>query len=176
MNALVVYESLYGNTARIAEAIGSGLAGAGLVVTVAGLGSGSVDGTAIEEADLLVVGGPTHAHGLSSASSRETARQDDRNTFGEPTLGPGLRDWLPDLPESERRVAGAFDTRIGGAPAWVTGSAAKHIGKRLEAKGYRLVVEPECFLVTRHNELVDGEVERATAWGATVGESLRVSH
>ena len=70
MNALVVYESLYGNTARIAEAIGSGLAGAGLVVTVAGLGSGSVDGTAIEEADLLVVGGPTHAHVLSSASSR----------------------------------------------------------------------------------------------------------
>jgi hypothetical protein len=144
----------------------------GLGVTVAGVGS--IDDDAIEAADLLIVGGPTHAHGLSNASSRETARQDDRNTFDGPTLSPGLREWLPTVAEGDGRAAAAFDTRVGGAPVWLTGSAAKHVGKRLEARGYRLAVKPECFLVTRHNELVDGEIERARTWGASVAESLRV--
>jgi len=173
MKALVVYESMFGNTAHIARAIGAGLAERGVVVTIA-----SVDGVDADEvagADLVIVGGPTHAHGLSTDSSRQSAMQDEHKAFGEPTMGPGLREWMDTLPDVASRAAAAFDTRIGGAPKWLTGTAAKHVAERLEAHGYRLVTEPECFLVTRHNELVDGEVERATTWGSGVASSMRVS-
>lgn len=172
MKARVAYESMYGNTARIAGAIGSGLAETGIVVTIAGIDALDADATA--DADLLVVGGPTHAHGLSSESSRDTAVKDAKNTFDEPTVGRGLRAWLPELPDGEGRPAAAFDTRIGGAPAWLTGSAAKHVAKILASRGFRLVIEPECFLVTKRNELVDGELERAESWGASVGAALTV--
>lgn len=173
MKALVVYESMFGNTAHIARAIGAGLAEGGVVVTIAKVDA--VDADEVAGADLLIVGGPTHAHGLSSASSRESALQDEHNAFDEPTTGPGLRGWLDTLPDGAGRGAAAFDTRIGGAPRWLTGSAAKHVGERLEAHGYRLVIDPESFLVTRHNALVDGEVDRATTWGSSVAVSVRVS-
>ena len=68
MKALVVYESMFGNTAHIARAIGAGLAEGGVVVTIAKVDA--VDADEVAGADLLIVGGPTHAHGLSSASSR----------------------------------------------------------------------------------------------------------
>jgi flavorubredoxin len=173
MKALVVYESMFGNTAHIARAIGAGLTERGVVVTIS-----SVDGVVPDDVagvDLLIVGGPTHAHGLSNDSSRQSAMRDGHNTFDEPTMGPGVRGWMDTLPDGANRAAAAFDTRIGGAPKWLTGSAAKHVAERLDAHGYRLVSEPESFLVTRHNELVDGEVERATTWGSGVASSLRVS-
>ena len=173
MKALVVYESMFGNTAHIARAIGAGLAERGVVVTIS-----SVDGVVPDDvagADLLIVGGPTHAHGLSNDASRQSAMRDGHNSFDEPTMGPGLRGWMDTLPDGASRAAAAFDTRIGGAPTWLTGSAAKHVAERLDAHEYRLVSEPESFLVTRHNELVEGEVERATTWGSGVASSIRVS-
>jgi hypothetical protein len=172
MKALVVYESMYGNTARVAEAIGHGLAERDVTVTVDGVGS--ADAEAVEAADLVIVGGPTHAHGLSTESSRGTAMHDADNAFEEPTVGPGLREWLAGLPDGDGRAAAAFDTRIG-APAWLSGSAAKHVAKRLEELGYRSVAGPESFLVTRHNELVDGEVEHAQTWGADVADRMRAA-
>ena len=172
MKALVVYESMFGNTAHIARAIGSGLVERGVVVTIARVDA--VDADEVAGADLLIVGGPTHAHGLSNASTRESARQDEHETYEGP-VGPGLREWMDTLPAGAARAAAAFDTRIGGAPRWLTGSAAKHVDERLEKCGYRLVVEPESFLVTRHNELVDDEIERATTWGSSVAGSTRVS-
>lgn len=173
MKASVVYESMFGNTARIARAIGAGLAERGVVVTIGNVDA--VDPDEIAVADLLIVGGPTHAHGLSRDSTRQTALDDEHNSFEEPTTGPGLRGWMDTLPDGAGRAAAAFDTRIGGAPAWLTGSAATHVAKRLEARGYRLAIEPGSFLVTRRNELVDGEVERAATWGSDVAGSMRVS-
>jgi hypothetical protein len=169
MDALVVYESMFGNTSRIANAIGQSLARHGLAVTVAGIDD--VEDRAIPE--LLVVGGPTHAHGLSTTSTRATAVADRHNTFDEPTMGTGLRAWLSSMPDGQARAAAAFDTRIGGAPRWATGSAARRIGDLLGEHGYRLVLDPESFLVTRHNEMVDGEPERAGVWAEGLAGALR---
>ena len=168
MDALVVYESMFGNTARIANAIGRGLAERGMAVTVAAID----DAEMLEIPALLVVGGPTHAHGLSTASTRAAAVADHDNAFDEPTMGEGLRAWLSSLPEGRERSAAAFDTRIS-APKWITGSAARRIGDRLERHGYRLAIDPESFLVTRHNEMVEGEPERAEAWAAALSDALR---
>ena len=91
MDAMVVYESVYGNTRAIAEAIAQGLE------ATAVLPVHEAPEHPLETADLLVVGGPTHMHGLATARSRRlavaTAHEED-GTHVEPgaTEEPGLRD------------------------------------------------------------------------------------
>jgi hypothetical protein len=167
MRALVVYESLYGNTAAVGEAIAASLRARGFDVVVGPVSWVSAGEGA--EFDLLVVGGPTHVHGMSSAGTRKTAVADEKNTFPEPTLEPGLRSWIKQLQPESGCLAAAFDTRLD-KPVIVTGSAAKGIGRRLRGRGYRVVAEPESFLVTTQNQLLDGEVGRATIWGAKLAE------
>jgi hypothetical protein len=163
MKALVVYESMYGNTAAVAGAIAGALRERGLDAEAAPVTAVDAAGTA--EFDLLVVGGPTHVHGMSSASSRKSAVDDATNDYADPTLDPGLRTWMKELPPGAERQAAAFDTRID-KPAWLTGSAARGIARRLDRRGFRLAAEPQSFLVTGENELVEGELEHAAAWGA----------
>lgn len=167
MKALVVYESIYGNTAAIGEAIADSLRSRGLGVTTALVSK--IDPASTTEFDLVVVGGPTHVHGMSSSRTRSTAAGDETNTFPEPTLEPGLRTWLKQLPSGTGRLAGAFDTRID-KPVLLTGSAAKGIGRRLKGRGFRLVSEPASFFVSTENVLLGGEIERATAWGGKIAE------
>ena len=64
MRTLVVYESMFGNTRAIAEAVAAGLTEAAEVVLVP---VREVTPAHVHSADLIVVGGPTHAHGLSSS-------------------------------------------------------------------------------------------------------------
>lgn len=167
MRALVVYESMYGNTAAIGEAIAAALREQGVEVQDALVSK--VDPAETEVADLLVVGGPTHVHGMSRDSTRKTAANDEKNTFPEPTLEPGLRTWLKQVPEASGRLAAAFDTRIDKS-ALLTGSAAKGIARRLKDRGFRVVVQPESFLVSTENTLIDGELEHAAAWGRTLAD------
>jgi hypothetical protein len=169
MRVLVVYESLYGNTAAVGEAIAASMRACGLDVEVGPVSR--VDATRAAEVDLLVVGGPTHVHGMSSSATRKTAAGDEKNTFPEPTLEPGLRSWIKRLPPGGGRLAASFDTRFD-KPVVLTGSAAKVIGRRLGRRGFRLVVEPECFLVSTQNLLLEGELERATSWGSQLAEVL----
>jgi len=169
MQAFVVYESMYGNTERIAEAIGRGLADAGMAVRVEPFNH--IPPEQVVDADLLVVGGPTHAHGMSHEATRETARTDGKNTYEDPGTEPGLRQWLRDLPEGAARPAAAFDTRLHG-PALFTGSAAKHITSRLEDRGFQIAAEPESFFVTKENQLKDGEAVRAQVWATDTARLL----
>jgi hypothetical protein len=104
---------------------------------------------------------------MSRSGTRETAASDKQNTYAEPTVTPGLREWMDDLPPGAERPAAAFDTRID-KPVFLTGSAAKGIARRLERHGYRLIAGPECFLVSIKNRLLEGEIEHATTWGAEV--------
>ena len=106
MQAFVVYESMYGNTAKIAEAIGRGLTEADMTVRVVPFQQLAVE--QVVDADLLIVGGPTHAHGMSHEATRDTARSDEENTFDEPAPEPGLRQWLHDLPEGAARPVGCL--------------------------------------------------------------------
>jgi flavorubredoxin len=169
MKALVVYESMYGNTAAVGEAIAASLRANGLEVSsgpVTAIGPAEAAG-----AELLVVGGPTHAHGMSRSATRKTAAEDKKNAYAHPTVAPGLREWMDGLPPDTRRRAAAFDTRIE-KPAILTGSAAKGIAKRLKHHGFRLVVEPECFFVSTDNQLLENEIDHATTWGNEVAASI----
>jgi len=170
VKALVVYESLYGNTAAIGEAIAASLRERGMDVVAGPISR--IESTAATGTDVLVAGGPTHAHGMSRAGTRRTGASDEKNRFAEPTVEPGLREWLDALLAAAGRTAAPFDTRLN-KPRALTGSAAKGIAKRLERRGYRLVAEPESFFVTGKNELEDGEIDHAARWAATVADRVR---
>jgi hypothetical protein len=166
MRALVVYESMYGNTHLVADRIADGLR-EGFTVSAVPVNQASPE--LLAEADLIVVGGPTHVRGLSTRLSRKAARdaaaRPDSGLVLEPVAtGPGLRDWLHALRPDPHRAAAAFDTRVDG-PATLTGRASKRIARRLHRLGYRVVTGPESFLVDKQNRLLAGEDERAVAWG-----------
>jgi hypothetical protein len=166
MRAVVVYESMYGNTRLVADAIGAGLRPAFdvTVVPVAQAGPAVLAG-----ADLVVVGGPTHVHGMSRASTRkaavEAADKPDSGLAVEPGAeGLGLREWFGSLGHDPARAA-AFDTRMQG-PAAFTGRASKGVTRLLRAHGFDVAMPPESFLVTKQNQLVPDESTRAREWGA----------
>ncbi len=166
MQAIVMYESMYGNTHHVATAIADGL-GSGFTVHVVPVER--AEPGLLDDLDLLVVGGPTHAHGMSRASTRhaavDAANKPSSDLEVEPDAeGPGLREWFDDNGRISTRVA-AFDTRVDMSPV-LTGRASKGIAKKLRHAGASLVVEPESFLVTKDNHLEPGETERAHAWGA----------
>jgi hypothetical protein len=164
MRAVVVYESMFGNTHLIADAVAAGLGAADVtVVAVSGATADVVAG-----ADLLVVGGPTHVHGLSRASTRASAADIAAKPESDVALdpdaeGPGLRDWFDEVGVLPTAAA-AFDTRMHG-PEILTGRASKGIAKRLRRHGCTLVAEPHSFLVTKENRLDPEEAGLATAWG-----------
>src|SRR5262245_64582747 len=128
MRTLVVYESWFGNTRELAETVAEALAAEGEVTVL------SVDDPlpALDECDLLVVGAPTHVHGLSSGMSRKGAIE--QGGHGEP--GVGVREWIAKLPNGARgpRVV-AFDTRLN-KPVLLVGSAARGVARRLRQHGY----------------------------------------
>jgi hypothetical protein len=151
MRAVIVYESMYGNTHLVADAIVKGLA-TGCQVDVVPVDR--ADRQVYEDADLIVVGGPTHAHGMTHATTRQTAIADARKPDSAVNLdrdaeGPGLREWFDTLPSLQGATA-AFDTRVD-LPAALTGRASKGIARRLRHHGLTLITEPESFLVTKEN-------------------------
>jgi len=169
MQALVVYESMYGNTHAVASNIADGLRATHEVTLVPVT---EATGELLHNADLLVVGGPTHMHGLSTASSRRMAAQAVRKEGSGLTLdpdasGPGLREWLKGV-QAGQALATAFDTRFDGIPM-ATGRASRGICKLLKRHGYRIAAAPESFLIGRQNTLLDGEASRARGWGAALG-------
>jgi hypothetical protein len=167
--ALVVYESMFGDTRQVAEAISAGLAGR-YQVTVAAvhrLAPGQLRGV-----DFLVVGGPTHVRGMSRSKTRAAAldqvAQPGRQITVDPeaAAGAGLREWFGTLADAPG-LAAAFDTRVQLSQV-LTGRAAPKIARSLQRAGCRLVVEPESFLVTKQTTLVAGELQRARVWGETL--------
>jgi hypothetical protein len=174
MRAVVVYESMFGDTRQVAEAIGEGLAPEFevTVVPVSGVGSPALVG-----ADLLVVGGPTHVRGMSRPKTREGALDQAAQPGSGIDLelgatGPGLREWFTTLTDAPPCGA-AFDTRVQLSPL-ITGRAAPKIARSLQRCGCSLIAEPESFLVTtKKPALVVGERERASAWGKTLAAKAR---
>ncbi|MQS17135.1 flavodoxin [Streptomyces kaniharaensis] len=174
MHAVIVYESMYGNTREIAEAIAEGVheADPGASVDCLPLTEAGTDVT--RSADLLVVGGPTHMRSMSSGLSRRMAVAAENHKEGHEAAaaearttaeGPGLRSWFHSLPKTEPGTyAAAFDTR-GATPG--SGGAAEGIAQRLSRHHYDVVAEPEGFVVEGFDgPLRSGELDRARAWGA----------
>lgn len=152
VNALVIYDSEFGNTERIARAIAEGL-GERYAVRAAPV-SEAIQPMS-ETLDLLVVGGPTQKHGMS----------------------PNLHEFLDGLSRRSLRGvrAATFDTRYR-MSRLLSGSAARQAAGRLRRAGCHLVSEPESFFMERDvppqgekrrhgmEQLEPGEVERAREW------------
>lgn len=166
MHALVVFESMFGNTKAIAEAVAEGLSSRIDVETVA------VDSAPVrvsESVALLVVGGPTHAFGLSRPDTRSTAAEQAGSTATSPVVG--VREWLDRLEVPSGLRAATFDTRV--SRPRVPGSAARKAEKRLRLLGAETVVAAETFWVRgTPGPLADGEIERARAWGRDLAASV----
>lgn len=175
MDALVIYESMYGNTHLIADGIGRGLRDGGFDVAVRPVHGVTVDDVA--GSGLVVVGGPTHGHGMSRESTREAAITGAAEAGSELHVDPdaegdGLREWFDGLPRVAGTAAAAFDTRVHMAPV-LTGRASKGIAKRLRQHGFHEISEPESFFVGKDNVLDDGEAQRAVDWGRRLAELSR---
>jgi Flavodoxin len=175
MRAVVVYESMYGNTHLVADAIGTGLETAFDVWVVP---VSQADPAVLDGAGLVVVGGPTHVHGMSRASTRKAAVEAvDKSAIPlelEPdAAGPGLREWFASLGHYPVKAA-AFDTRMH-APAALTGRASKGVARLLRAHGFEVIAEPESFLVTKQDRLEPDETTRAREWGTKLAASIAPS-
>lgn len=147
MNALVIYDSVFGNTEKIAQSIAAALGTQAVPVSQADAGQ-------LGSLDLLVVGSPTRGF--------------------RPT--EDLSKFLNSLPKNILAGVGmaAFDTRIvletidSKALRFLVdkgGYAAKTIAKALEKKGGKPLALPEGFFVTgEQGPLKDGELDRAASW------------
>ena len=155
MKSLVLFDSVYGNTEKVARAIGAVLAQAGdvEVLPVTALSAEQLSGL-----DLLVVGSPTQAFGPIQ----------------------GTKDFLKSLagkPLKGLKVA-AFDTRMDvkvvksavlTVLAGIFGYAAEKISRGLKSSGGVEVIAPAGFFVTdKEGPLTDGELERAAAWAGEI--------
>ena len=153
MKTLIVYETEYGNTEKLARAIAEALSEHGEARATPVAGISNLDQ---HDADLLIVGSPTQRHGLPA----------------------GTRDMLDGVPEGRLKnmAALAFDTRYPGSH-WITGSAARKIHKMLRDLGCRLLAPPESFFVAgEQGPLEPGEVDRARAWALrSLGRKGRLS-
>jgi menaquinone-dependent protoporphyrinogen IX oxidase len=176
MRALVVYESMYGNTHVVADRIAVGLRES---VETSVLSVHGVDPLDVARADLIVVGGPTHVHGLPSQRTRVSAAGQAVDEASDLSLepdaeAPGLREWFESLGPLTGRKAAAFDTRVDMA-AMLTGRASKAIAKRMRDRGMDLVAPPESFLVDKHSHLIVGEGVRAEDWGRSLAARVAVN-
>lgn len=149
MNALVVFESQFGNTRHVAEVVAKRLEAYGKVHLTPYT---AYTPALLEGVDLLVLGGPTQAHGVTVE----------------------MRRFMSELkPPARPLKAAAFDTRVKG-PLFLWGSAAREIAVHLERNGFTIVAPPESFLVTLSKEPVlhAGEERHAQEWAARLGAVL----
>ena len=149
MKTLVVYDSRYGNTKTIAQAIGDAIPGEVEVLQV-----GEVKASELEPYDLLIVGSPTHGAMPTEAIQRLVER-----------IG---------APAREGAKAATFDTRL----TWFFlerwgGFAAPKMADTLKEKGWTLAGEPGGFLVKGLSKgpLKRGEADRAAAWAKGLAQS-----
>ena len=143
MKITVVYDSVYGNTEKIARAIAEAIAASNEVKV---LRASEANPSQLTPADLLIVGSPTHA--------------------GRPVQA--VQDFLKKVPQHSLKDVNvaAFDTRIAKKIVGVFGYAAGRIAENLKKKGGTLLSSPEGFFVAGgEGPLKDGELERAATWG-----------
>jgi flavodoxin len=148
LKVLVVYDTVYGNTRTIAQAIADAIAS-----DVRVLPGGEAKVGDLEEADLLIIGSPTHGAMPTEAIQR-------------------LVGWIGPPSRKGARVA-TFDTRL----TWRFldrwgGFAAPKMAEALEQKGWTLAAPPEGFLVggLRKGPLKRDEARRAAAWARRLVE------
>lgn len=171
MRAVVIYESMFGSTKSVAEAVSHGLAG---YMETAVIRAADATPEDLGNACLVIIGAPTHLRALPWPATRSGAPEYVRRSKGrlilepEADTAPGVREWLSGLDALELSMPVAcFDTRAKG-PGFLTGRASKSIARALKRRHASLLSAPESFRTAR-NQLVTGEYERAVAWGRSLG-------
>jgi hypothetical protein len=169
MRALVVYESMFGNTKEIAEAVAAGLADR---MDTEAVEVGAAPTALSDDLDLLVVGGPTHTFGMSRpATRRDAARQlaaraNESGGVSTAQDGIGMREWLASVDFGRAApVVAVFDTRMRSA---FSGSAAVKAERLLRRRGMRVVARRSFFVTGGQGPLRDGERDQARWWAADV--------
>ena len=169
MKVLIVYESMFGNTAALAEAVTSGLTDAGAVVALSEVTSVPAEG--LLGCDLLVLAAPTHALTLSRPASRAEAVSKGADSLHATT---GLREWLPNLDvtlpvNAPRPSIAVFDTRMGKGRHW-PGSAARSVERIMKKSGFAIVGRASFYVDAVAGPLAAGEQERARDWGRALAD------
>ena len=147
MNSVVIYASRSGNTKKVADAVAEILGERGLVEVH------SVDDAPkdLRPFDLVVIGGPTEAHGMT----------------------PPMKGYLDSIEAStiNAKSCAAFDTRLAW-PRLLSGSAAEGIARWLREHDANLVASPESFIVSTKPELQAGELDHAHRWAGAISQML----
>jgi flavodoxin I len=150
MKALVIYDSKYGNTEKIAKAVAEGI---GEDVTV--MKAEEADVTNLGFYNLIIAGAPTQGGQYTAA----------------------MQQFLNKIPGNALKVkqVAAFDTRLKTKLVKLFGYAAGRIEKKLAEKGGNVVAPAEGFIVKgAKGPLLDGEIERAAAWAKSIIEKLKI--
>ncbi len=163
MKAIVVYESLWGNTAAVARAIAEGIGPGARVLSTTQAKPESIAG-----ADLIVVGAPVLGFSVPSEVMLKGINA-QRESMPPDLTQPAMRSWLDALPKGNGRSA-AFETRIWWSPGGATGG----IERGLKKAGYRNIAKARRFIVKgKYGPLRDGELEKAKLWGAELTQAMR---
>jgi hypothetical protein len=166
--ALVVFESMFGHTRRVAEAVAAGL-GERIQVTVREVTRATP--AEAHRADFVVLGAPTHAFSLSRPSTRADATSQGAQ---EGSKEQGMREWLSALPPNGIRRLAIFDTRVSRVRR-LPGSAARKIAATMRHDGTPIVDRQSFFVEDVAGPLLPDELTRARAWGARLA-TLVLAH
>jgi flavorubredoxin len=163
MNAVVVYESHWGNTAAVAQAIADGI-GSG----ARALNTDEATREVLSGVDLIVAGSPVIAFALPRDGALHQLERDEKAPVPPDVSHPLLRTWLDNLRVS-RGFGAAFETRIW----WSLRGATGTIETKLQNSGYerpraRGAVHRAGWLRAAR----DGELERARKWGVELAKAL----
>jgi flavodoxin len=141
MKTLVVYDSTYGNTEKIAQAIGEAIAAEVRRV-------GQVNPSDLQAFDLVIIGSPTMG-GRPTEAIQDLLK----------AVGPALKG----------TNAAAFDTRLTSKWVRIFSYAAPRIAGSLKEMGAILLGSPEGFFVLgTEGPLKEGELERAAGWAKEI--------
>lgn len=162
MRALVVFESMFGNTEKVAGSIAEGLRG---FMEVDVVDVATAPPAHAGDYDVILVGGPTHAFSLSTRRSRRDAWLRGARAG---VMQHGIREWIEKLAPPHAAVTAAFDTRTR-KMRMLPGSAARTATRLLRKKGAASLLPPHTFYtVAERGPLADGQLEVAREWGAAL--------
>lgn len=164
MKAIVVYESMWGNTAAVARAIAEGIGPEARAVS-----TGEATPSLVSDAELIVAGAPVIGFRLSNEEARRNIAISEGRAPTPPDLShPSMRSWLDTLPHGHGKAA-AFETRIWWSPGGSTGA----IERGLQQAGYAPIAKAQRFVVQdKYGPLRDGELEHARQWGAELAKAI----